>query len=52
MSKDQSYVLFGVPQEELGRMLLPIGEMEKSAVGTQWHRESRVKSVQRGEAVA
>ena len=35
-SKDQSYVLFGVPPEELGRMLLPIGEMEKkrgAAVG-------------------
>lgn len=30
--KDQSYVLFGVPREELGRMLLPIGEMEKPAV--------------------
>ena len=31
-SKDQSYVLFGVPGEELGRMLLPIGEMEKTEV--------------------
>ncbi len=30
--KDQSYVFFGVPREELGRMLLPIGEMEKSEV--------------------
>jgi len=31
-SKDQSYVLFGVPPGELERMLLPIGEMEKTAV--------------------
>lgn len=31
-SKDQSYVLFGVPREQLGRMLLPIGGMEKPAV--------------------
>lgn len=31
-SKDQSYVLFGVPREQLPRMLLPIGEMEKPAV--------------------
>jgi tRNA-specific 2-thiouridylase len=30
--KDQSYVLFGVPRAELEHMLLPIGEMEKSAV--------------------
>jgi tRNA-specific 2-thiouridylase len=30
--KDQSYVLFGVPRGEIGHMLLPIGEMEKSAV--------------------
>ena len=30
--KDPSYVLFGVPRDELPRMLLPIGEMEKSAV--------------------
>ncbi len=30
--KDQSYVLFGVPRDEIGHMLLPIGEMEKSAV--------------------
>ncbi len=30
--KDQSYVLFGVPREELPRMLLPLGEMEKPAV--------------------
>jgi tRNA-specific 2-thiouridylase len=32
LSKDQSYVLFGVPREELGRMMLPIGEMAKSDV--------------------
>jgi tRNA-specific 2-thiouridylase len=31
-SKDQSYVLFGVPREEIGRMLLPLGGMEKSEV--------------------
>ena len=30
--KDQSYVLFGTPQERLGQMLLPIGGMEKAAV--------------------
>jgi tRNA-specific 2-thiouridylase len=30
--KDQSYVLFGVPRDELPRMLLPIGDLEKSAV--------------------
>lgn len=32
ISKDQSYVLFGVPRDELSRMLLPIGDLEKSAV--------------------
>jgi tRNA-specific 2-thiouridylase len=31
-SKDQSYVLFGVPPDELPRMMLPIGEMAKSDV--------------------
>lgn len=31
-SKDQSYVLFGVPRERLGHMLLPIGGFEKPAV--------------------
>ncbi len=31
-TKDQSYVLFGVPRERLGRMMLPIGAMEKPAV--------------------
>src|SRR5205823_6507411 len=30
--KDQSYVLFGVPRDELPRMLLPIGDMEKPEV--------------------
>ncbi len=30
--KDQSYVLFGVAREELSRMLLPIGAMEKRDV--------------------
>ncbi len=32
VSKDQSYVLFGVPRERLARMLLPIGELEKPHV--------------------
>ncbi len=31
-SKDQSYVLFGAPPEELSRMLLPIGEYPKAEV--------------------
>ena len=31
-SKDQSYVLFGVPRAQLGHMLLPIGGMEKTRV--------------------
>jgi len=31
-SKDQSYVLFGVPAAQLGQMLLPIGAMQKPAV--------------------
>ena len=30
--KDQSYVLFGVPKTELGRMLLPLGEYTKHQV--------------------
>ena len=30
--KDQSYVLFGVGREQLGSMLLPIGEMRKADV--------------------
>ena len=30
--KDQSYVLFGCPRSRLEEMLLPIGELEKSAV--------------------
>ncbi|HVT79539.1 MAG TPA: tRNA 2-thiouridine(34) synthase MnmA [Phycisphaerae bacterium] len=30
--KDQSYVLFGVPRDELSRMLLPIGDLEKTEV--------------------
>ncbi len=30
--KDQSYVLFGVPREHVGHMLLPVGGMRKSAV--------------------
>ena len=29
-SKDQSYVLFGSPREQLAHMLLPIGHLEKS----------------------
>lgn len=31
-SKDQSYVLFGVPRDEIGHMLLPIGNLEKKVV--------------------
>jgi len=31
-SKDQSYVLFGVPREQLARTLLPIGAFHKSEV--------------------
>jgi tRNA-specific 2-thiouridylase len=31
-SKDQSYVLFGVPRGRLEKMLLPIGELEKPEV--------------------
>lgn len=30
--KDQSYVLFGVPREHLGQMLLPVGGLRKSEV--------------------
>ena len=30
--KDQSYVLFGTPREQLAHMLLPVGGLEKSAV--------------------
>jgi tRNA-uridine 2-sulfurtransferase len=32
LKKDQSYVLFGIPRDELPRMLLPLGDLEKSAV--------------------
>ncbi len=32
LGKDQSYVLFGTPRDRLKHLLLPIGEMEKSAV--------------------
>ncbi|MAY76004.1 MAG: tRNA 2-thiouridine(34) synthase MnmA [Phycisphaerae bacterium] len=31
-SKDQSYVLFGAPREQLGAMMLPVGGFEKSAI--------------------
>lgn len=31
-SKDQSYVLFGVPREQLSHLMLPIGGFEKSRV--------------------
>jgi tRNA-specific 2-thiouridylase len=31
-AKDQSYVLFGTPQDQLDHMLLPIGDLEKPAV--------------------
>ena len=30
--KDQSYVLFGVPRDQLGQMMLPIGGLEKPVV--------------------
>ncbi|MCE2966613.1 MAG: tRNA 2-thiouridine(34) synthase MnmA [Phycisphaerales bacterium] len=32
LDKDQSYVLFGVPRDRLGQMLLPIGAMRKPDV--------------------
>lgn len=32
LNKDQSYVLFGTPQDSLDHMLLPIGDFEKPAV--------------------
>jgi tRNA-specific 2-thiouridylase len=32
LAKDQSYVLFGVPPDELAHMLLPIGELDKAHV--------------------
>jgi tRNA-specific 2-thiouridylase len=32
LKKDQSYVLFGIPRDELPRMLLPLGDFEKSHV--------------------
>ncbi len=32
LNKDQSYVLFGLTQEQLKKTLLPIGELEKSKV--------------------
>jgi tRNA-specific 2-thiouridylase len=32
LSKDQSYVLFGLNQEKLSSMMLPIGELEKTEV--------------------
>jgi len=32
LSKDQSYVLFGLDQEQLARIMLPVGDMEKSDV--------------------
>ena len=32
LSKDQSYVLFGLTQEQLCQMLLPIGDLEKKEV--------------------
>jgi tRNA-specific 2-thiouridylase len=32
LSKDQSYVLFGLTQEQLSKTLLPIGELEKKEV--------------------
>lgn len=35
--KDQSYVLFGAPRDELSRMLLPIGDYPKSRVREMAH---------------
>jgi len=32
VDKDQSYVLFGVPREKLGKMMLPVGGMNKPDV--------------------
>ena len=32
VSRDQSYVLFGITQDRLARMMLPIGELTKSEV--------------------
>ena len=32
LSKDQSYVLFGLTQEQLSQVLLPVGELEKKEV--------------------
>jgi len=32
VSKDQSYVLFGVPREQLGSMMFPVGGMPKAQV--------------------
>lgn len=32
LSKDQSYVLFGLSQEQLSRTLLPVGEYQKSEI--------------------
>lgn len=37
-SKDQSYVLFGVPRARLSHMLLPIGEFDKTAVRDMAHK--------------
>lgn len=37
-SKDQSYVLFGLTQEQLGRALFPIGALTKSRVRETAHR--------------
>jgi tRNA-specific 2-thiouridylase len=42
--KDQSYVLAGLGQRALGRLLLPVGEMTKAAV--------RARAAERGLAVA
>lgn len=38
LSKDQSYVLFGLNQAQLAKILLPIGELKKSQVRTMAQR--------------
>ncbi len=42
-AKDQSYALFAVPRERIGRILLPLGDFQKSdtrRLARQWHLPS------------
>jgi tRNA-specific 2-thiouridylase len=39
-SKDQTYFLFGLTQQQLSRTLFPLGEMQKPAVRSPTHRRS------------